>query len=71
MDDSELVETMHGVREYGSGPAGAVDEGFEVQLRRMPDSGRLVVRAYNEAGYSGTEIDLEDLIAWLRANGRV
>ena len=36
-----------------------------VELWRDDHSGRLMVRAYNEAGYSYTEIDLWDLIAWL------
>ena len=39
--------------------------GFNVELRR-DCSGRVVVRAYNEAGYNWTEIDLWDLVSWLK-----
>lgn len=30
--------------------------------------GRLVIRAVNEGGYNCTEVDLEQLISWLRNN---
>lgn len=53
----ELCE-MIGVRE--------LTEGYPVQLGRNRDSGRLVVRAKNEGGNNVTEIDLLDLIQWLR-----
>ena len=49
---------MNGVRSYGNG-----DDPIELWLN---DSGRLVVVAYNEAGYCGTEVDLYDLIEWLQ-----
>lgn len=61
---------MRGVREYA--------EGYEVQLVETDglyvsrgerrDAGRLAVRAINEAGHNWTEVDLLDLIAWLKAN---
>jgi hypothetical protein len=35
---------------------------LELWLRR----GRLVIRAYNEAGYNATEIDVRDLMDTLR-----
>lgn len=31
------------------------------------NSGRPAIRSHNEAGYSGTEVDLWDPIDWLRA----
>jgi len=30
------------------------------------DRDRLVIKAYNEAGYNSTEVDLIDVIIWLR-----
>jgi hypothetical protein len=48
-------EDLHfwNVREYA--------EGFPVELA-INESGRLVVRAYNEAGHNGVELDLYDLL---------
>lgn len=43
------------------------EEGFPVELWRDDDTGRIVVRAYNEAGYNATEIDLDDLWRWLNS----
>ena len=42
------------------------EEGFPVELWRCSESGRLQVVAFNEAGYSSVEIDLFDLLEWLR-----
>jgi hypothetical protein len=50
---------MDGVRQYGN------EDGVDLYLNEM---GRLVVVAYNEAGYCATEVDLLDLVDWLRAN---
>jgi hypothetical protein len=50
---------MNTVREYA--------EGYPVELWRDDDSGRLVLLALNEAGFSGVRIDLWDLINWLRS----
>lgn len=47
---------MEGVREY--------NEELPVELWRV--NGRLVVRALNEGGNNGTEVDLLDLVEWLR-----
>lgn len=49
---------MDGVREYMDGET--------VELGRSEISGRLVVRAYNECGNNFTEVDLFDVVAWLR-----
>ena len=45
------------------------NEGMSVELW-VNRAGRLVLRAYNEAGHNSTEIDVFDLLAWLkRENG--
>ena len=52
---------MADVREHG--------EGLDVELAHDTEAGgRLVIRAYNEAGHASTAVDLLDLIAWLKAN---
>jgi len=54
----DAVCEIESVREY--------IEGSTVQLvRRQPDR-RLVIRAYNEGGNSYTDVDLFDLLDWLR-----
>lgn len=40
------------------------ERGYAVELWRT-DEGRLVVRAYNEAGYSYTDVDLWDILSWV------
>lgn len=54
-----LVCELARVREHG--------EGFPVELRRHTESGRLVVRAFNECGNNYTDVDFADLISWFRA----
>src|SRR6476661_5571493 len=49
---------MAGVREHA--------EGLTVELWRIGESGRLVIRAYNECGNNITEVDLWDLMDWLQ-----
>ena len=49
---------MAGVTEYA--------EGFEPALKEV--EGRLVVEAYNESGFNVTQVDLVQLIHWLRVN---
>ena len=39
---------------------------FPVELWRDDDTGRLVITAYNEAGFNCVEIDLWDLVDWLQ-----
>ena len=52
---------MHGVREY--------NEEYDVSLKVGSYSeGRLVICALNEATYNATEVDLLDLIEWLKEN---
>ena len=50
---------MKGVREYC--------EEMDVALSRTTE-GRLVIEARNEGGYNCTQVDLEDLLDWLRKN---
>lgn len=58
-DENTLVFTT-GVREYL--------EGYPVQLYRDSRSGRLVVRAFNEATYNEVRIDLLDLMEWVKSH---
>ena len=49
---------MQGVREYA--------EKMPVEL--VTKNGRLCLSALNQGGYDGTDIDLVDVLAWLKAN---
>ncbi len=64
---------MLGVTEYA--------EGYEVRLvetkgyytsgkpePEWPGRGRLAIKALNEAGHNWTEVDLLELLAWVKAN---
>ena len=53
---------MKGVRQYGNSDP--------VELWRDDESGRLVIKAFNEGGYSCTDVDLWDLINWLQTGSR-
>lgn len=65
LDDERPSRTkvcdMEGVREYG--------ERATVELWRG-ETGRLVLRAYNECGNNYTEIDLWDVMDWLSLGPR-
>jgi hypothetical protein len=50
---------MEGVREYAEGRAVVIAETAD---------GRPTVVAENEAGHNNTQVDLIDLLAWVRAN---
>lgn len=54
------IATLADVRE--------ITEGEPVELW-MSDTGRVVVRAYNECGNNYTEVDLVDLLSWSRGYG--
>lgn len=41
------------------------DENRPPELWNSEETGRLVIRAFNEGGYSYTDVDLWDLFAWL------
>jgi hypothetical protein len=42
-------------------------DGFPVELWRHDETGRLTIVAYNQAGCDSVDIDLWDLINWLRS----
>ena len=48
------------IREYA--------EEMPVRISVSAESGRLVIEADNEAGHNGTEVDLVDVLDWVRAN---
>jgi hypothetical protein len=50
---------MAGVREYTDGDA--------IEHTRHDGTGRLVIRAFNECGNNYTQVDLLDLIEWLKS----
>ena len=50
---------MSGVTEYCEG-----DPVFLVQL----ETNRMAIKAFNEAGYNSTEVDLIELIRWIKTN---
>ena len=52
------ITDMVGVRSYGNEP--------QVELW-LNEQKRLVIVAYNEAGYAATEVDLWDILDWLQA----
>jgi hypothetical protein len=54
---------MQGVREYC--------EDMEVTLQMQYKGTRLVINARNEGGYNSTEVDLLDLLDWVRANENI
>lgn len=52
------------IREYNEH-----DEEVEVKYKKLHDgSFRWVIEAYNEGGYNSTQVDLLDVIAWVREN---
>lgn len=46
------------------------NEGLEVEIEEklVGDTKRLVIVALNQAGYDATEVDLLDVIEWVREN---
>lgn len=51
------IADMPGVINHGSSEP--------VELWRDDETGRLVIRAYNEGGYNCTDVDLWGLLDWL------
>jgi hypothetical protein len=51
---------MDGVRDH--------NEGMTPELYLDDDSGRVVVRAFNEGSLNVTDVDLLDLLKWVREN---
>ena len=65
--------TLNGVAEYCEGMSVELSEtgGWcesGVPEDKWPGRGRLVIRAKNEGGHNSTEVDLLQLIAWLKTN---
>lgn len=52
-----MTKCVTEIREYCESLIVEVDVG---------DDGRLVVRAFNESGYNSTEVDLLDVLEWVR-----
>lgn len=73
-EEGGLVK-MWGVREYAENydvflrHLTEEDADFARRLGDLPEEpGREVIVAYNEGGFNCTEVDLLDLIDWLKAN---
>tara|TARA_R110000868_G_scaffold43927_2_gene147425 strand:- start:308 stop:547 length:240 start_codon:yes stop_codon:yes gene_type:complete len=64
---------MEGVTEYVEGDDVYLTETEGTYVEEMPDDnlpgrGRLVIKAINEGGFGCTEVDLLELLAWVKAN---
>lgn len=64
---------MEGVTEYSEGYEVRLVETTGVYLSGIPEHqcpgyGRLVIKASNESGYNCTEVDLLEMLAWLKSN---
>lgn len=64
---------MVGVREYSEGmKVELTTTGGEFDVNKPEKDwlgkGRIVIKAFNESGYNCTEVDLVDIILWLRKN---
>ncbi len=55
-----LLHKLTGVREY--------TESYPVEIRRNTETGRLMLTAWNEGHNNMTQVDLLDLVEWLRIN---
>lgn len=54
------IATLSSVREH--------NEGDPVELW-LVDNGRMVVRCFNECGNNHTDLDLFELLGWVKSNG--
>lgn len=68
-----ITKGMDGVTEYAEGMSvelmqttGIYKTGIPVEQRA--GYGRWVVKAKNEAGYNYTQVDILELVSWLKAN---
>jgi len=62
---------MDGVTEYAEGYGVRLVEttGAYVGIaKQRPGAGRLVIKALNEGGYNCTEVDLLEVLAWVKAH---
>ena len=68
-----MTKEMCGVTEYAEDMSveltqtdGVYQSGIPVEQRK--GYGRWVIRAKNEGGYNCTEVDIIELVSWLKAN---
>ena len=68
-----MKKTLNGVTEYCEGmpvelikTTGAYTP--ETEMDEWPGHGRMVIKAKNEGGHNSTEVDLLELITWIKAN---
>ena len=64
---------MDGVTEYAEGYEVRLVETTGTYTSGKPEAewagrGRLTIKALNEAGYNCTEVDLLEILAWVKAN---
>lgn len=59
---------MGSVREYAEGLGVDLERDDKPNDKYWQGSGRWVVTATNEGGYNCTQVDLGDLVTWLKAN---
>jgi hypothetical protein len=67
----ELI--MKGVREHSEGMDVLLTETsglyeYDTPVEKWKGHGRLVIRAFNEAGFNNTQVDLLDIIVWIKTN---
>ena len=67
MNKKQKKETIEEIREYGDGSPIELDTELPSRYNQLTEQ-RIIVRAYNECGHCCTEIDLLDLIAWIKKN---
>jgi hypothetical protein len=65
MTNDEL-DRLEGILEQRLEDVREMCEGYPVELRRSPASGRLLLTAWNQGANAMTQIDLWDLIDWLK-----
>lgn len=64
-----MATTMHGVSEYVERYPVELDRTEFLEMTKpFESSGRWIIRAYNEGRHNCTEVDLIELIEWLREN---
>jgi hypothetical protein len=56
------------IREYGEGKVVEIIEHDGYYYNRPETKGRLVIIALNEGGHNSTEVDLLDVIEWVKKN---
>ena len=67
-ENEALEEVMEGVREYAEDDPVTLEFEGPKDFSKIPEGGRWVVRARNEGGFNCTQVDVLDLLKWLREN---